>query len=195
MGNLAVLEVECGRWEDAEKRFHQALAWLAHSADDRLYGITLGNYGMFCLERRSVNLAVSKLAEARARLAAAGDLRSEAIATGRLGAAQALSGELEAALQSLQRAKRLAARRDILARQAIDIQFVFYELGCARIELAQGTAHTAAELLQRAEMRRDTALSPISLRGGTAAQKSDDVRAALRIAEPIFAELRHLLHL
>ncbi len=192
-GNLAVLEHESGRADDAGRRFEQAIAWLHRADDGRLTGITLGNYGMYWLERGDRPRAIALLEEAKARLALAGDGRSEALALGRLAAALALAGRIDDAALALSRGERLAARRDPLTRHAVTIQRMLMELAAAERALRAGNLPEARQNLAAAELRRDSSDSPFSSRGGSPRERSDDVRAALRIAAPLFDALGHAL--
>jgi tetratricopeptide (TPR) repeat protein len=192
-GNLAVLEHESGHSEDADRRFQQAIAWLRRADDGRLTGIALGNYGMYWLERGDRPRAIELLEEAKARLARAGDGRSEALALGRLAAALALEGRSDDAALALSRGERLAARRDPLTRHAVGVQRMLVDLAAARRALDAGNVPEARRLFGAAQLRRDSADSPFSSRGGTPRERSDDVRAALRVAAPLFEALGRVL--
>lgn len=192
-GNLAVLEHESGRADDAARRFEQAIAWLHRADDGRLTGITLGNYGMYWLERGDRQRAIALLEEAKTRLAHAGDGRSEALALGRLAAALALEGRADDAMLALSRGERLAGRRDPLTRHAVTIQRMLVDLAAADRALRAGNVAEARRSLAAAQLRRDSSDSPFSSRGGTPKERSDDVRAALRIAGPLFDALDRAL--
>ncbi len=192
-GNLAVLEHESGRPDDAARRFEQAIAWLHRADDGRLTGITLGNYGMYWLERGDRTRAIALLEEAKTRLAHAGDGRSEALALGRLAAALALEGRPDDAMLALSRGERLATRRDALTRHAVTIQRMLVDLAAAHRALCDGNRSEARQRLSAAHLRRESSDSPFSSRGGTPRERSDDVRAALRIAAPLFDALDRAL--
>jgi serine/threonine protein kinase len=187
LGNLAVLEGEVGRSVEAQRRFEQALAFLREVNDTRLLGITLGNFGMLALAQGDAARAVKLLDEAQSHNALAGDGRSEALSLARLGAAIALEGGSEAQ-STMRRAKVLGRRFDPSVLYAIEAQEMLAmlaraEQNCEGDLLSQSRGDPALDAARETYRRLTTVTSEL---GVTPSAASDDVRAALRIAQRRF---------
>jgi len=188
--NLAVLDEERGHFEDARRRFDLAIGCLEAVRDRRLIGIAISNLGTLELERGDVAAAVAAQERARALLADVGDARSEALCLGRLGAALACAGRIDEATAALAKGERIAARRDGTARDTVKVLRAFLEVARARAALATGDRDAAATLLSAARTRDSEARATRDATEETAlADRSDDVRAALRVLAPMLAEL------
>ena len=190
--NLAILDEERGRLDEARRRFERALVCLEAVRDRRLVGIALSNLGTLDLERGDYAAALDSQERARARLADVGDARSEALCLGRLGAALACAGRVEEATMALAKGERIATRRDATARDTVKVQRAFLDVARARVALASGDKHAADALVDSAGVRVREALSPRANATDEAplADRSDDVRAALRVLLPMIEELR-----
>lgn len=177
IGNLAVLESEAGRSVEAKRRFREAVERLTHVGDGRLLGITLGNFGMFALEQGDLELAIRLLHDAKSHNALAGDGRSEALTLARLGVAFALAHEDEESARALRRAEKLAVHTDALTRHAVDAM-------CWVIHIAQTKTLEHPSSAELASLRREylrlVSVDPVL--GVAPSVRSDDVRAALRLA-------------
>ncbi len=190
--NLAILDEERGRLDDSRKRFERALVCLEAVRDRRLVGIALSNLGTLDLERGDFAAALDAQERARARLADVGDARSEALCLGRLGAALACAGRVEEATIALAKGERIAARRDETARDTVKVLRAFLEVARARVALASDDRPAAEALVDAAGVRVREALSPhaVATEQAPLADRSDDVRAALRVLLPMIEELR-----
>jgi serine/threonine protein kinase/tetratricopeptide (TPR) repeat protein len=188
-GNLAVLELDAANVADAEARFQQALGWLQNTGDNRLLGITFGNYAMLHFQRDDVRQAALMLRDACTRLASTGDGKSEALALSRLGGALATLHEREGAVAAFARAERLAVRQDPQTRRVVDGQRLLLDLADARQASLEGQRERAAHALASARTRYTQLTTVGDGEARSLRDRSDDIRALLRIAEPALAAL------
>jgi len=179
LGNLALLEQELGALDSARRRYEKALELVLSVGDARLRAIIVGNLGSLEAELADWQAARACHELAFTLLRPLDDPRSLALCQARLGAALAGLGLLAAAEEHLDQAERSALAGDDLLLEAVRIHRAFVHLGAAQAALLGGERRVASSYLERvktacerARNRRDDGLSP--------AQRSDDIRAALR---------------
>lgn len=189
--NLAVLDEERGKLDDARRRFQRALGCLEAVRDRRLVGIALSNLGTLELERGDWTAALDAQERARVLLADVGDARSEALCLGRLGAALACAGRLDDATAAFAKGERIAARRDVTARDTVKLLRAFLDVARAKAARDANDAEEAKARVEAAEARVRDARAPSVGASSDAplADRSDDVRAALRALGPMIASL------
>ncbi|MBK8256415.1 MAG: tetratricopeptide repeat protein [Polyangiaceae bacterium] len=180
--NLGILEQEQGATNAAKKRLDRALLLLKEAGDTRLYGIALTNLGLLHHEEGRLEEARFCHEQALAKLSVAGDRRSLGLAHVRLGAVLASLGQLDEGRVAFARGARAAGESDPPVLAATEAALALIDLALARraqderrFEAAQGHLSKAARRLDQA--RRGTGGEP------SPAERSDDVRTLLRIAE------------
>jgi predicted ATPase len=193
--NLAVHDQERKNFADAGLRFRRALGYLEAVRDRRRSGIAWSNLGTLELERGDWSAALGAQQRARALLAEVGDLRSEALCLGRLGAALACAGRTDEAAMALAKAERLAARRDPTAQGTVRVLRAFLDVARGRTAMAAGDTTSAIASADAADDRmREASVVTGSADGANEsaplADRSDDVRAALRVLAPMVSALR-----
>ncbi len=174
--NLGTLEQEQGALRAAKQRFEHARVLLSEAGDVRLHGITLTNLGLLHHEEGRLEDARFFHEQALQKLAVAGDKYSEGLAFARLGAALGGLGLLDEARVALHRAERAVPESSELVLGVADLSHAFVELTLARRGFEERRAEAATSHLAKARTRMDRGREKF-------AQKSDDVRALLRILE------------
>ena len=180
--NLGTLEQEQGAMSAAKRRFDRAAALLAEVGDLRLLGITLTNLGLLHHEEGRLEEARFCHEQALQKLVVAGDRRSEGLAFVRLGALLASLGQADEARVALHRGARTAEGGDTLVESAADLAHGFLDLSLGRRARDERRAEAAAAHLVKAKARMDRAREKAPGEP-SAAERSDDVRALLRILE------------
>ena len=186
-GNLALVAQELGDPERSRALFERSLALLESIRDARLLAIVLGNLGVLELECGDANRAVALHERALALLAGSGDVRSRVLCLARLAAALAALDRTARARGRLAQAERLAAEAGELVVEVVELTRAFLHLADSRAAAAEGRGGDALASLASAKLRAERAEharhGDRSLR-----ERSDDVRAALRILGRMLAE-------
>jgi predicted ATPase len=179
-GNAGLIEQERGAAAQARRRYERAIAVLEQVGDIRLLAITIGNLGVLHHEEGRLDEARQSHARAAGLLADVGDPRSEALARGRLGAALAAQGRTEEARAAMDRGDRLLGHLDDpLAAAVLAVMRGFLDLALARSAVVEARPSEAADHVAAARGRIAHALEGAP----SLANRSDDVRLALRILE------------
>jgi len=192
LGNLALLEQELGALDSARRRYQKALDLVLSVGDARLRAIIVGNLGSLEAELADWQAARGCHELALALLRPLDDPRSLALCQARLGAALAGLGLLAAAEEYLEQAERLAMAGDDLLREAVRIHRAFLHLGSAQVALLAGERRVASSCLEHVEAVCERARNQRD-DGRSAAQLSDDIRAALRCITRLSNRLRGAL--
>lgn len=179
--NLAVLQQEQGDLDGALERYAQAIDILQRVSDSRLEAIARGNLGSVEHERGDLKAAEGAFRGALGGHMVAGDTRSALLTRARLAAVLALRGEVDEANSLLESSSRHAAQLDDGAAQAfVTLARGFVEVARAQRAREAGDDEQVAAFLQELRARVDQA----HVRGPdgvSAAERSDDVRFALRM--------------
>lgn len=182
--NLGLLEQERGGKVEARRHFETGLSILEEVGDRRLSAITLTNLGNLHHEEGRLEEARACHEAARRLLREVGDARSEGLCLGRLGAVLALLDRLDEAETALERADLLLERLgDSLSLEAVQVNRGFVELTRHRRLLLEQRSEEAADALVKIEQRIRRARRPGRAGAPSLADRSDDIRASLRILE------------
>ncbi len=182
--NLGLLEQERSALSEASLRFSAAVEWLSEAGDGRLLAIASGSLGALHHEDGRLEEALAWHERALALLAETGDRRSEALARARAAAVLASLGRADEARSELGRGEALArALGDDLALSTLDTSRAFLDLAASQRAARERRMDGAKASLDAAKARVERA------RAGTpsAAERSDDVRALLRLFDRTLA--------
>jgi hypothetical protein len=150
--------------------------------DDRRLAVTLGNLGMLEFEESNLDAALAHLEKARTLVARTGDLRSEALAVGRLAGVLAMQGRVQEALGVAVLAERMSARHDAAVRGTVRLLRGFVDIAQAQAASRRGERSAAEDALLATRARIRDATTPAEGKTAVAAL-SDDARTTLRILE------------
>jgi tetratricopeptide (TPR) repeat protein len=182
--NLGILEQERGAAAAARSRYERAIVSLAEIGDRRLLAITMGNLGLLHHEEGRLDDARTSHERAARLLHEVGDRRSEALSLGRLAAALAALDRTDEALAALDRGTRLLeSLGDPLALEAVRLAEAFIDLSAARRATVEKREALALAHVEAARRRMTALTAPGPSGAPSLADRSDDIRAGLRILE------------
>ena len=187
IGNLAILEQELGHFDEASRLFGEARGLLEPLRDARVLAITLGNHGALELELGKPDRSVALFERSLALLAGSDDARSRSLCLARLAAALSRLGRSTEAELRLRHAERLAAKTDVAAREVVALARGFLEVSQAEEARAAGDAAAATRHLSAAKETVERVLR-LTDQGRSLVDRSDDIRAMLRILLPLVRE-------
>lgn len=181
--NLGLLHQEEGRFDAATSCFEEAASLDRALGERHALGSLLGNVAGLAHERGDLANAERGYTDAIEVLTKAGRTTRSAYLRGALGAARAQNGDLDGAARALDEAEATLATDDVLLAAVSAFR--------ARLDAARATMAPSA---REAERHRANARMHLSACEGLETI-SDEVRFAMRIAEPIRAEVRERTNL
>lgn len=184
VGNLALLLQAQGRWTEADQAYGRAATLLARAGHRRYLALFRGFTGTLRCEQGQLAEARDCYQQAIAGLSDVGDRRFHGLFTAAAAAVEAAQDRITEAAEAFARAQaELESVADVARLGVLDVLEGHLDLARARAAEAAGDRGAALQHRSSAHARVAAAMRPGATGGPSLADRSDEVRIAVRLLQ------------